>query len=121
MISDINPSRARIFLSLVMDSSVSLNTMIRSQGCFFIMFIVAHSLLSAELNKAFLFLTFLNHAFAIPLTKPPVFSNEEIDGASQVFRHLDMFLILVEQLLYNLRSSSVNVTSRGMIIGGPSL
>src|SRR5688572_23719080 len=91
------PSNSNISLSLLIESIVSLNTIIFSFGNFLIIrFKVDNNLFSAQLNNNFLFLTFRNHAFAIPLTKPPFLSNPVMDSASYFLNRLEIFFILVE-------------------------
>src|SRR4029079_3210826 len=91
------PCDSNISLSLLIESIVSLNIIIFSFGNFLVTrFTADNNLFSAQLNNSFLFLTFENHAFAIPLTKPPFLSNVVIDLASYFLKRFEIFLILEE-------------------------
>ena len=79
-----------------MDSIVSLNTIILSEGCVAIISTAADSLFLAQLIRFFLSLTFANHALASPALRPPILNREEIDLGSEVFRYMEIFLILAE-------------------------
>ena len=78
-----------------MDSIVSLNTIILSEGCFVAMICTApNNLFLAQLFRFFLSLTFANHALASPAVRPPLLNREVIDlGRSFVHYTLDQPLL----------------------------
>src|SRR5215467_4583126 len=82
---DFIPLFCNISFSFSIDSIVSLNTIILSEGCFVaIISTAANSLLLAQLIKFFLSLTFANHVFASPAERPPLLNREVIDFGSEV-------------------------------------
>ena len=85
----------RISFSFCMDSIVSLNTIILSEGCVAIISTAADSLFLAQLIRFFLSLTFANHALASPASLP-LLNREDIDLGSEVLRYIEIFLILTE-------------------------
>src|SRR5215218_2824051 len=107
-----------LLFSLLIESSVSLNTITLSFGCFFLIkSTAADSLFVAQLNTAFLFLTFTNHALTNPSTCPPLVNSKDIDLASYFLTRWEIFLILTEQQSYNFCSLSFSFTFNGIIMG----
>src|SRR5688500_328827 len=89
------PWDSNISLCLAIESIVSLNIIIFSFGNFLVIrFTADNNLFSAQLNNSFLFRTFKNHAFAIPLTKPPFLNNSVRGSASYFLKRFDIFFIL---------------------------